>query len=285
MSPRPFLPTTLLAFASVFGAPLAFAQAGEALKEIIVTANFRDTTLMQTVGSVSMITQNTITERAAQHLQDILSAAPNVTVTAGASRGRFVQICGVGELEQLYDPKYYPAVGIMLDDMELGDTASAGILFDIAQVEVLRGPQGTRFGANGHAGMVFMHSNAPTDEFEAELSGGGNYDSYNLELVSCPLSSQSSGRLKIEGQDDTFFGYYHDGGLDSCKLINASLRWQSVTLWGRNLGDEDYAVHELYFGNESRDDFALSRTRLTCSPVSLSFMVLNYCIPSEVLMV
>ena len=165
------------------------------------------------------------------------------------------------------------------------DTASAGILFDIAQVEVLRGPQGTRFGANGHAGMVFMHSNAPTDEFEAELSGGGNYDSYNLELVSCPLSSQSSGRLKIEGQDDTFFGYYHDGGLDSCKLINASLRWQSVTLWGRNLGDEDYAVHELYFGNESRDDFALSRTRLTCSPVSLSFMVLNYCIPSEVLMV
>ena len=214
MSPRPFLPTTLLALASVFAAPLAFAQADETLEEIIVTANFRDATLMETVGSVSVVTQNTITERAAQHLQDILNAAPNVTWTAGASRGRFVQIRGVGDLEQFYDPKYYPAVGILLDDMELGDTASAGMLFDIAQVEVLRGPQGTRFGANGHGGMVFMRSNAPTDEFEAELSGGaGNYDSSNLGLVvSGPLSSQLSGRLAI--QQNNSDGYIDNDRLD-----------------------------------------------------------------------
>ena len=73
------------------------------------------------------------------------------------------------------------------------------------------------------------------------------------------FNSAWSGRIEIEGQDDSYFGYYHDGKLDSYDLLNASLNWQqdniSVTLWGRNLTDEDYAVHGLYFGVDPRDDF------------------------------
>ena len=137
-----------------------------------------------------MVGSDTITERAAQHLEDILNAVPNVTWAAGTSRSRFIQVRGVGDLEQYYDPKYYPSVGMMLDDLELGDSANAGMLFDVAQVEVLRGPQGTRFGASAHAGMINIRTNEPTDEFEGELSGGaGNYDSYNLGLIlSGPLT-------------------------------------------------------------------------------------------------
>ena len=208
------------------------AQMDEPLEEIIVSANFRDTTLMETVGSISVLPQSTITERAAQHLQDILNTAPNVTWASGASRGRFVQIRGVGDLEQFYDPKYYPAVGIMLDDLEMGETANAGMLFDIAQVEVLRGPQGTRFGASGHAGMVFMRSNPPTDTFEAELSGGaGNHDSYNLGMVvSGPLNKQIEARLAVQQNNSN--GYidndYHntDDSNDFDELTSrARVRW------------------------------------------------------------
>ncbi len=131
MSTTSPLVAALLALASVLITRPGLATAAETLEEIIVTANFRDTTLMQSVGSVSVLSQDSITEQAAQHLQDILNAVPNVTWAAGASRARFVQIRGVGDLEQYYDPKYYPAVGIMLDDLELGDTANAGMLFDI----------------------------------------------------------------------------------------------------------------------------------------------------------
>ena len=71
------------------------------------------------------------------------------------------------------------------------------------------------------------------------------------------FTDQLSARVEVEGQDDTYFGYYHDGQLDSYDLFNASLQWQSaafnVTLWGRNLTDEDYAVHGLYFGVDPRD--------------------------------
>lgn len=224
--------TALLVQACVSTSHCALAEADQTLEEIIVTANFRDTTLMETVGSVSVVPESTINERAAQHLQDILNAVPNVTWAAGASRGRFVQIRGVGDLEQYYDPKYYPAVGIMLDELELGDTANAGMLFDIEQVEVLRGPQGTRFGASGHAGMIFLRSNAPTDTFEGELSGGaGNYDSYNAGLVlSGPLNEQLKGRLAI--QQNNSDGYIHNNRLNTDDSNNfdeftsrGQLRW------------------------------------------------------------
>jgi iron complex outermembrane receptor protein len=226
------LTTALLALANIAALPTARAQTGPSLEEIIVTAKFRDTTLMEAVGSISVLSESTITERAAQHLQDVLNTVPNVNWAAGASRARFVQIRGVGDLEQYYDPKYYPAVGIMLDDLELGDTANAGMLFDIAQVEVLRGPQGTRFGANGHAGMIFIRSNEPTDTFEGELSGGaGNYGSYNTGAVlSGPLSATVDARLAV--QQNNSDGYVENDYLNDDDTNNideftsrARLRW------------------------------------------------------------
>jgi outer membrane receptor protein involved in Fe transport len=196
------------------GAP-AFGQqnTSDALEEVIVTANYRDAALMNTVGSISVVGQDTISERAAQHLEDVLNAVPNVTWASGASRSRFVQVRGVGDLEQYYDPKYYPSVGMMLDKLELGDSANAGMLFDVAQVEVLRGPQGTRFGASAHAGMINIRTHAPTDEFEGELSGGaGNYDSYNLGLVlSGPLSENLKGRVAVQQNNS-------DGYIDNDRL-------------------------------------------------------------------
>ena len=152
------LPTTALT-ALLVHLPIPALSAENTLEEIVVTATYRETGLWHMPGSVSILTETTIDERAAQHLQDILNAAPNVTWAAGSSRSRFVQVRGVGDLEQYYDPKYYPSVGIMLDSLELGDSANAGMLFDVAQVEVLRGPQGTRYGASAHAGMINIISN------------------------------------------------------------------------------------------------------------------------------
>ena len=111
--PIPFA-TALLALSNIVTVSPALAAAAieaeahaePSLEEIIVTANFRNTSLMKTIGSVSVLPESTITDRAAQHLEDILNAVPNVTWAAGASRSRFVQIRGVGDLEQYYDPKY-----------------------------------------------------------------------------------------------------------------------------------------------------------------------------------
>jgi iron complex outermembrane recepter protein len=214
MSKRYSILTPLLAAATFSGSPATLSAENPRLEEIIVTANFRDTALMETVGSVSVIPESTITDRAAQHLEDILNAVPNVTWASGASRSRFVQIRGIGDLEQYYDPKYYPSVGMRLDNLELGDSVNAGMLFDVSQVEVLRGPQGTRYGSSGHAGMINIISNAPTESFEGQLSGGvGNYDSYNAGLVvSGPLHDTLRGRLAV--QQNNSDGYIENENLD-----------------------------------------------------------------------
>lgn len=171
-----------------------------ALEETVVTANYRNSDLHDTGASVTVLTEETVQARAAQHLQDILHAAPNVSWSAASSRSRFIQIRGVGDLEQYYDPKHYPSVGLMLDRLELGDSANSALLFDLAQVEVLRGPQGTRFGSSAHAGMIYLRSNEPGDSFEGELSGGiGNYNSYRLGMtLSGPLNDALGGRLALQ---------------------------------------------------------------------------------------
>jgi outer membrane receptor protein involved in Fe transport len=236
------------------------------LEEVIVTARFRDTTLMDSVGSISVLPESTITERAAQHLQDILNTVPNVSWSAGASRARFVQIRGVGDLEQYYDPKYYPAVGVMLDDLELGDTAAAGMLFDVDQVEVLRGPQGTRFGASGHAGMIFLRSNAPTDTFEAELSGGaGNYDSYNAgAVVSGPLADNVDARLAVQQSNSDGYIDNKQTGSDDTNNIDeftsrARLRWTPSDV-------ARYDFSATYFDTDNGyDPWSLDNNRTTYS--------------------
>ncbi|MBT3411519.1 MAG: TonB-dependent receptor plug domain-containing protein, partial [Halieaceae bacterium] len=168
----------------VFALGATTVSLADELEEVVVTADFRASELMTNASSVSILGELQMQERGAQHLEDVLSAAPNVSWSTGASRSRFVQIRGIGDLEQYAEPKYYPSVGVMVDDLELGSAANAGMLFDVAQVEILRGPQGTRFGASAHAGIVKINSNAPTKEFEAMLRGGvGNYGAYNYGAV------------------------------------------------------------------------------------------------------
>ncbi|WP_165954241.1 TonB-dependent receptor [Seongchinamella unica] len=208
-------------------------QAADELEEVIVTADFRASELMNSAASVSVLGELQIQERGARHLEDILSAAPNVSWSTGASRSRFVQIRGVGDLEQYAEPKYYPSVGVMVDELELGSAANAGMLFDISQVEVLRGPQGTRFGASAHAGMIKINSNAPTDEFEALLSGGvGNYGAYNYgAVISGPLGDSVTGRIALQqNQGDGYIENEHLGEDDTAGYDEltgrARLRWQ-----------------------------------------------------------
>ena len=201
-------------------APLANADGNlgpvperSALHEVVVTATFRETELLDLSGATTVVDESTVKARSATHLDEILNAAPNVNFAAGASRGRYIQIRGIGERSQFVDP-VNPSVGMVVDGIDLSGMGNAGTLFDVRQVEVLRGPQGTRFGANALAGMVNIRGNEPTDTFEAVLdSGYGNYDSWHLGgVVSGPLAGNVSGRLALQQQktdgfiDNDFLG-------------------------------------------------------------------------------
>lgn len=136
------------------------AQESENIEVIQVTSDFRGSSPQEISSSLSVIGEQVIQDRQAQHLEEILSFAPNVNLSSGASRGRFIQIRGIGERSQFSEP-VNPSVGFVIDDMDFSGTTGVGTLFDVDQVEVLRGPQGTRFGASAMAGVVKIKTKDP----------------------------------------------------------------------------------------------------------------------------
>lgn len=150
------------------------------LSEVVVSADFRPRTAQKTAVSLTEIDKETIESRGAQHLEEVLNLAPNVNVSSGASRGRFFQIRGMGILSQ-YDNPVNPSVGLIIDGIDYSRLGGAATMFDIDAVEVLQGPQGTKFGPNAIAGAITMRSAEPTKEFKMRAQAGlGEYNTRNF---------------------------------------------------------------------------------------------------------
>ena len=153
------------------------------LPAMVVSADFRPAIALETPISLTTIDSDTIDSRGAQHIEDVLNLAPNVNFSAGASRGQFFQIRGIGERSQFSSP-LNPSVGLIIDGIDFSRTGGAATLFDIEQVEVLRGPQGTRFGTNALAGVINLQSKQPTEELDIHAEMGiAEYDTRSLGLA------------------------------------------------------------------------------------------------------
>ena len=206
--------------------------ASDALEELVVTAGLRQAELMQSAGSISVISERIIHDRAARHFDETLNVLPNVHFSAGGTRARFVQIRGVGDLEQFVDPKHFPSVGVTIDDIEVGTTATGAVLMDVEQIELLRGPQGTAFGANALAGMINIRTQEPAATLSGRLkSGYASFDSWHVGAsLSGPLSAALRGRLAM--QQNKSAGYYtnvflgrDDNNKRDERALRSKLRW------------------------------------------------------------
>ena len=249
----------LLALAAVV-APLPAQE----LEEIVVTAGFRDRDLMTSPGSATVVDEETARDRAAQHLESVLSVAPNINYASGGSRARFIQVRGIGDLEQFIDPKHFPAVGVSFDDINLGGTANAGMLFDAGQVEILRGPQGTRFGTGALAGLINIRGNRPSDEFMSYIeAGAGNYGAWNLgAVVSGPLGDSVGGRIAV--QKNRGDGYIDNAALNRSDTNGYDETIVRATLEAAPNDRATYGLTAFYFdGNNGYDAFSLDNTRTT----------------------
>lgn len=141
----------------------------KALEEVIVLADFRKTKLLDLANSISVLNAETIKDSGVQHLDQLLVRAPNVNFSSGASRGRFLQIRGIGERSQFVDP-INPSVGLIIDGIDFTGLGLAANTLDIEQIEILRGPQGTLYGANALAGLINLSSFMPTQDNSGSIS-------------------------------------------------------------------------------------------------------------------
>ncbi len=233
------------------------------IEEVVVRAEFRDTTLESMASSIALIDPER-SLAAVNHLEEVISRAANVNYSSGSSRARHFQIRGVGERGQFIEP-INPSVGLIFDGVDLSGVGTVASLFDVRQVEILRGPQGMVYGANSLAGTINIVSNDPTEEFEGFVEVEvGEYAARGLGLVmSGPINPTSGLRLSAKHyRQDGFMKNVHLGVADTNAKDEKNLRLKYV------IETED-SVYRFNLGrlevNNGYDAFSLDNNRLTRS--------------------
>ena len=169
--------TSLVSITPVYAqdaAPAPAADTGD-VNDIIVTARRRDETLQTTPVAITAVNTAMLEAKAAVNIGDLQGAAPGLLITQQNSGAQAANISIRGLTYADIEKSQTPTVGVVVDGVTIGtNTGQLQDAFDIAQIEVLRGPQGTLFGANTIGGVINITRTKPTMEpgLKAELTYG-----------------------------------------------------------------------------------------------------------------
>ena len=234
-------------------------------EEVIITASLRRTAASQVTASAVVLDQATLQAPGAQHFADAMAQVPNLNFAGASSRPRYFQVRGIGELEQ-YEGAPNPSVGFLVDGMDFSGLGMVATLFDVGQIEVLRGPQGARYGANALGGLINVSSRAPEGSASGEVSATiGTAGTYGAGAVYDMATSANSG-LRLGVQQQRSDGFHRNAFLDRNDTngrheTTARARWQ----WNYD-ADHQVDVTVLHADLDNRyDAFAIDNTRTTLS--------------------
>ena len=155
--------------------------------EIVVTAQRRSESIQAVPISITALSGQTLTKAGIQDTERLATLTPGLIVQRSVV-GK-VSIRGVGN--ENYTIAGDPGVAVHSDGVYVA-RAAAGLfdLFDIARVEVLRGPQGTLYGRNATGGVINVIPNTPVNRVEGRIAGEiSNYNGRRIEgMINLPLS-------------------------------------------------------------------------------------------------
>jgi iron complex outermembrane recepter protein len=190
-----------------------------ALAEVMVTAQHQQEDLSKTPISLTAITAEDLERNNVQNLNEILNDVPGVKLVRGP-QGSFFQIRGISSIQG--GGEIDPGMSFNVDGI-YNPFSSAGLMafYDVARIEVLRGPQGTLYGRNAISGVVNVITRDP--EFN-EFGGNarvslGNYSARSiLGALNLPVGERLAAR--IVGNYQTHDGYM-TGDHDNSNTMSA----------------------------------------------------------------
>ena len=145
----------------------------EDIEEIIVKGDWREAKLIEEDSSLVLLRNEIIESQPIKHFENLSYLVPNLNFAASDSRARHFQIRGIGERSG-YERTPNSAVGFLIDDIDFSGQGGIATTFDVEQIEVHRGPQGSRIGSNALAGLIYIKTKEPSKEFEGvgEITSG-----------------------------------------------------------------------------------------------------------------
>jgi iron complex outermembrane recepter protein len=196
----------ILVIAIISGIPSLGAAQG--LEEIIVTAERRETSELETPISIQVFTADDLTVDGLRTVADLQNATPNLAVNYGGFTVQSVNIRGIGNMIQ--DPNIQPGVAMFQDGLLMAETVVLQQAFlDVEALEVLRGPQGTFVGQSSTGGAVRINSVRPNfDGINGFVDVAlGSYDNAKISgAVNLPLTDKVSTRVAFnQERRDSYF--------------------------------------------------------------------------------
>jgi iron complex outermembrane receptor protein len=201
--------TALAAGPTLLCAVPAFAQQQQ-LQEVIVTARKRQESILNVPVIETAIPQETMQRLQVKDLKDVATLVPSLRFgDSFLSTGTVVSLRGVGTTA--YDPGVDQSVALNIDGMPFGTgLAFMSGMFDVSQIEVLKGPQSLFYGKSAPGGVISIRTADPTNTPEIILRAGYEVEARDRRveaIVSGPLTDTLKGRLAgfFDKQDGYFY--------------------------------------------------------------------------------
>lgn len=180
-----------------------------AIEEVVVSARKRAETLEEAPVSVRAFTSEEIEAAGIDNPSDFIGFTPNVTLVQTQNAGNsFINVRGVSQARNSE-----MSVAVLVDGVLMPNPAQFNqTLFDIEQIEVLRGPQGALYGRNAIGGAITIVTAAPTDELEGKvIIGADDGPGWKVQgAASGPIGSSEDWKFRVSGS------YYDtDGWIDN----------------------------------------------------------------------
>jgi iron complex outermembrane receptor protein len=230
--PQAALPPPDAPAQQVPGAATGQAEPESRSGDIVVTARRREERVQEVPIAISVIGGAEIEKTGAFNVNRIQQQQPSLQFYSSNPRNSAINIRGLGAPFGLTNDGIEQGVGFYVDQVYIGRIGASTFDFvDVAQVEVLRGPQGTLYGKNTTAGALNITTRPPsfTPEAKVELSGG-NYNFVQAKAsVSGPLTDKVALRLSSSATTRKGTIYNTSSGDDLHRLRNLGLRGQ--LLW------------------------------------------------------
>ncbi len=185
------------------------AQVSDTLEEVVVTARKREETLHDVPVAVSAFSAAEIESAGIERPQDFIALTPNMTMVQTQNQGTsFITVRGISQARNSE-----PSVAVLIDGVALANPSQFNQeLFDIEDIEVLKGPQGALYGRNAIGGAILIRTQEPTDELAGKLMVG--YDSGPGYKVRGGLGGPVGGSDTLKFM--TSFSYFKtDGYIDN----------------------------------------------------------------------
>ncbi|WIW88039.1 TonB-dependent receptor [Sphingobium sp. V4] len=205
----------------------AGTQTSEGLADIVVTASKISANVQKLPVAISTIDGSDLVRRGVSQAQDVSKLVPGLQVEANAGGAASIYIRGIGS--RVLTANADPAVAFSVDGVYFSRASGLNSgFFDIARVEVVKGPQGTLYGRNATGGAMNIITNKPklgVRSLEGSLEVG-NYDSIRTaQAVNLPLTDNLA--IRLAGQVVHRDGYLSDGYNDEVSQAGrVSLAWE-----------------------------------------------------------